>query len=153
MFGQRAQLAGLFAEIAHEELPHAKSLRRDAAHADQERISARAASESGGFGIEEAPFLGRDAADLAVRNRIEQIVREILQIHDADAAVAALAFVEPFGFVVDAVRGFDLFAVQPVFGGSGRLGMGFGVGGLRSGCACTFCRFFAMRLRRCASCS
>ena len=44
----------------------------------------------------------------------QQIVREALQIHDAYAAVAALPFVEPFGFVVNAVRGRHLFAVHPV---------------------------------------
>jgi hypothetical protein len=105
MLGERAQLAGLFAEVAHEKLAHAKTLRRDAAHADQKRVGARASRQAGGFGIQEAPFLGRNAADLAVRDGIQQIVREVFQIHDADAAVAALAFVQFFGFVVDAVRG------------------------------------------------
>src|SRR5215471_8780886 len=105
---QRAQLAGFFAEIAHEKLADAKSMRRYAAHSDQERIGSRASRQSGGLGIEEAPFRGRNPSDLAIRDGIQQIGRQILQICDADAAVAAVTFVKLFGFAMTAVCGFHL---------------------------------------------
>ena len=111
VFRQCAQLAGLFSEIPHKKLPYTKSLRGNAADADEKRIGARTAGQSGGFGIQEAPFLGRHAADLPIRNRIQQIVRKIFQIHDAYAAVAALALIESCGFVMDAVLGGHFLAV------------------------------------------
>src|ERR1700691_5272260 len=40
-------------------------------------------------------------------------MRKILQIHDADTAMPPLAFVKFFSFVVNAVRGSNLFAVEP----------------------------------------
>src|SRR5450755_180932 len=63
---QRAQQAGFFAKIAHEELPDAETVLRDAAHADQERISARPTRQASGFGVKETPFPRRYAGDLAV---------------------------------------------------------------------------------------
>ena len=147
VLGERAQQAGLFAEVAHKELPHAETLRRNASHADQKRIGARSSRQASGFGIQEAPFRGRDVADFAVGNGIQQIVRKILEIRDADAAMAPVAFVELFGFVVAAVRGFELLAVQPIFGG---WDWGLGLGGWRRGRGrAYFLSILAMRRRRC----
>ena len=66
MLVERAQLAGLFREIAHEELPDAETVLRDTSHADQKRIGAGTSRQAGCFGIQETPFGYRYIRDLAV---------------------------------------------------------------------------------------
>ena len=64
-----AEQAGFLAEIAHEELAHAKALGRDAAHADQKCVGAGAAGEAGGLGVEKRPARGGAGRRFAARKR------------------------------------------------------------------------------------
>ena len=94
MLGQRGKNAGLFAVVAHEELPYSKSVRCDAAYADQKCVCARAAGEPSCFGIEERPLLGWRGRNLAVRDRKQQIMRKVRQIGNADAPVPLMPLIE-----------------------------------------------------------
>src|SRR5689334_21757937 len=93
MLLQRAELAGLFTKFTHEELPDAKSLRRDAAHSDQKLVGSRSSRETGCLGVVEAPFRGRHATYQTIGNGVEQIRWQVLEIGDADAPMAAMPFV------------------------------------------------------------
>src|SRR5579864_4786656 len=60
------QLTSLLPELAHEKLPDAKALRRDAAHSDQKSVCSRASRQACSFRIEKTPFGGRNTADQAI---------------------------------------------------------------------------------------
>src|SRR5260370_2355720 len=80
MFKHRTQLTGFFAKLAHEKLPNSKPLRCDAANADEERIGTRSTSQASSFGIEKAPLRGRHALNLSVRNWIQKLFPQVLQL-------------------------------------------------------------------------
>ena len=104
VLGEAMEQRGFFAVIAHEELAQAEAGGIDRAHADQERVGAGAAGEAGGLGIEEGPAGGMRASDGAGGERVQQVLGQVGEIGDVDAAVAAMALPELLGLEVLAER-------------------------------------------------
>ena len=106
------QEGGFFAVIAHEELAQPETCGLNVADSDQKSISAGATRQAGGFGIEEGPLGRMRRGDRAVRERIQQVGRQFVQIRDIHAAVAPVPLEQLLGFEVFAARGVDHFAAD-----------------------------------------
>ncbi len=112
---RRREQGSLFAVVAHEELAQAEARRLDGAHADQERVGARAARQTGGFGVEKGPLGGFGTGDGPGRKLRQKIGGQLGQIGDIHAAVAPVALPELLGFEVLAERRLHHLAANQLF--------------------------------------
>src|SRR5580700_8089937 len=115
VLGEPAQQRSFLAMVAHEKLPQPETGRLDAAHADQKRVGPRAAGEPGSLRIQEGPLGGMRRLDGAVRERLEQVRRQLVQVRNVHAAVPPVALEQLLGFEVLAERSPHHFAAHQLF--------------------------------------
>ena len=114
VLGQTMQETRLLRRFTHEELPQPKTLWGNPAYSNKESVRACSARETGSFGVEKRPSLRMCRGCSTSRQRIQQIVRQIVQRRDVEVPVPPVPFPDPLRLKVRAVRRGNLFARKPL---------------------------------------
>src|SRR3954454_16443460 len=85
MAGEPVQQACLLAQIAHEKLAQAETLRRDASNADQKRVGPRTTCKSRGLCIKKRPTRAVRPGDRTFRHGVEKVLRKFTECRKIEA--------------------------------------------------------------------